>query len=147
MAEPRLVGLQAPRYYRVPMARIIPPAQRPAAFRWSIVFWTFTFLVLVGFQGWKTQALFGIDPWQRLFDRTPIVSGRHALHLYHGYLGACSLRERGTLCCYDPAFQAGYPKSPVFDSGSRPAELFLSVAGARYDPSAYKLGLASCCLL
>jgi hypothetical protein len=25
---------------------------------------------------------------------------------------------------FDPAFHAGYPKTPVFDSGSRPAELF-----------------------
>jgi hypothetical protein len=55
--------------------------------------------------------------------------------------------EHGTLCCYDPAFQAGYPKTPVFDSGSRPAELFLTLAGGAYRPAAYKVGLALCCLL
>jgi hypothetical protein len=69
------------------------------------------------------------------------------MHLYFGYLGARSLLERGTPCCYDPAFQAGYPKTPVFDSGSRPAELFLLVVGGRFHPSAYKLGFATCSLL
>src|SRR5262249_43384208 len=34
--------------------------------------------------------------------------------------------------------------TPVFDSGSRPAELFLLVAGGSYRPTAYKLGLALC---
>ena len=57
-----------------------------------------------------------------------------------------SFFERGTLCCYDPGFQAGYPKTPAFDSGSRPAELFLAFAGGRYCPAAYKIGLAVCCL-
>ena len=51
-------------------------------------------------------------------------------------LGAEAFAERSTPCCYDPAFQAGYPKTPVFDSGSRPAELFLFLAGARYSPAA-----------
>src|SRR5262249_24760157 len=70
-------------------------------------------------QAWMTLTLFGPErPWERLFNDAPILSGRHPLHLYHGYLGASSLRERGTVCCYDPAFQAGYPKTPVFDSGS-----------------------------
>ena len=61
-----------------------------------------------------------------MLDDRPIVSGGHPLHLYHGFLGARSLRERGTASCYDPAFNAGYPKTPVFDSGSRPAELMLA---------------------
>jgi hypothetical protein len=105
-------------------------------------------LALLGVQSGMTLTLFGPDqPLQRLLDDQPIVSGLHPLHLYHGYLGAQALRERGTLCCYDPAFQAGYPKTPVFDSGSRPAELFLAVAGGGYRPAAYKVGLAVCCLL
>jgi hypothetical protein len=95
-----------------------------------------------------TLTLFGTDaPWRRLLNDEPIVSGQHPLHLYHGLLGAQAFRARGTLCCYDPAFQAGYPKTPVFDSGSRPAELFLTLAGGAYRPAAYKLGLALCCLL
>ena len=63
------------------------------------------------------------------------------------YLGARSLQDSGGLSCCDPAFQARYPRRPIFDSGSRPAELFLSLAGGVYDPAAYKIGLAVCCLL
>jgi hypothetical protein len=104
-------------------------------------------LSLIAWQGWMTLSLFGAErTWAQLVDDQPILSGRHPLHLYHGYLGARSFAERGTLCCYDPAFQAGYPKTPVFDSGSRPAELFLSVTGGTYRPAAYKVGLAVCCL-
>src|SRR6266404_4879254 len=109
--------------------------------------WIIVLLSLLAWQGWMTLTLFGSEhAWQRLLDDQPIVSGRHPLHLYHGYLGAQALRERGTLCCYDPAFYAGYPKTPVFDGGSRPAELFLTLAGSTYRPEAYKLGLAACCL-
>jgi hypothetical protein len=105
------------------------------------------FLGLLAAQVWLTLGLFGPDrPWQRLLNDEPILSGRHPLHLYHGVLGACSLRSAGTLCCYDPAFEAGYPKTPVFDSGSRPAELFLDLAGGQYRPAAYKVGLAVCCV-
>src|SRR5436853_581438 len=130
--------------------------------------WYLVGLGLVAWQGWMTLTLFGPDhPWERLLDDQPVISGRHALHLYHGMLGAQSLRERGRLSCYDPAFQAGYPKTPIFDSGSRPAELFLTVAevvrlrpkshdfghGAGATPNffpaaaAYKIGLAFCCCL
>jgi hypothetical protein len=105
-------------------------------------------LSLLIWQGWMTLSLFGPDqPWLNLLDDRPILSGRHPLHLYHGLLGAQALRRQGTLCCFDPAFQAGYPKTPVFDSGSRPGELFLGVAGGDYQPTAYKIGLAVCCLL
>ena len=85
--------------------------------------------------------------WQALLDDRPLVSGRHPLHLYHGALGARSFLKNGTLSCYDPAFQAGYPKTPVFDGGSRPAELFLLCGGGRFNPAAYKIGLVVCCLL
>jgi hypothetical protein len=102
---------------------------------------------LLTWQGHLTLSLFGPDrPWVRLLDDQPILSGRHPLHLYHGYLGAQAFFERGSVCCYDPAFQAGYPKTPVFDSGSRPAELFLGLAGGGYRPAAYKVGLAASCL-
>jgi hypothetical protein len=108
--------------------------------------WLLVLLALTAYQAWMTLGLFGTDrPWRHLFDGEPIVSGRHPLHLYHGYLGARSLYERGTLSCYDPAFQAAYPKTPVFDSGSRPAELMLALGGGRYRPAAYKIGLALLC--
>jgi hypothetical protein len=95
-----------------------------------------------------TLSLFGDErPWEALLDDRPIISGAHALHLYHGYLGAVGLRTSGRDSCYDCNFQAGYPRTPVFDSGSRPAELFLTVAGGEFRPQAYKIGLASLCLL
>jgi len=95
-----------------------------------------------------TLTLFGGEqPWQHLLDDRPILSGRHPLHLYHGYLGARALREHGSLSCYDPTFHAGYPKTPVFDSGSRPAELMLALVGGRYCPAAYKIGVALICAL
>jgi hypothetical protein len=92
-----------------------------------------------------TLSLFGAPPWPGLWDDRPIVSGVHPLHLYHGSLGARALLDTGRPCCYDPAFQAGYPKTPVFDSGSRPAELFLLTTGGRMSAAAYKIGLAACC--
>lgn len=108
--------------------------------------WLLALLGLVGWQAWLSLGLFGGDrPWERVLDDAPIVSGAHPLHLYFGYLGARTFYERGSLSCYDPAFQAGYPKTPVFDSGSRPAELFLSAAGATFRPAAYKVGLVLCC--
>ncbi len=109
--------------------------------------WLLPVLGLVAWQAWLTLALFGPDPARGLLGDEPVVSGQHPLHLYHGYLGARSFYERGSLCCYDPAFQAGYPKTPVFDGGSRPAELFLILGGGAYRPAAYKIGLAACCLL
>src|SRR5262249_26141948 len=105
--------------------------------------WLLGLLGLLLWQGWLTLGLFGRDrPLERLLDDRPVLSGRHPLHLYHGTLGARALHERGTLSCYDPAFHAGYPKTPVFDSGSRPAELALALAGGRYCPAAYKLAHA-----
>lgn len=85
--------------------------------------------------------------WSALTDDRPVLSGRHPLHQYHGTLGAATLQSHGATTCYDPAFQAGYPKTPVFDGGCRPAELFLWVAGGGFRPAAYKLGLFGCVLL
>jgi hypothetical protein len=106
-------------------------------------FWLVLWFGLLAFQIWLTLGLFGPErSLTALFDDRPILSGRHPLHLYHGYLGAESLRQRGSLSCFDPAFHAGYPKTPVFDSGSRPAELALALAGGTYRPAAYKIILA-----
>jgi hypothetical protein len=101
---------------------------------------------ILALQAYGVLGLFGPQPLERLLSDEPIVSGRHALHLYHGSLGARSFWDRGTLCCYDPSFYAGYPKTPVFDSGSRPAELVLALTGGRGGAAAYKLGLAALCL-
>jgi hypothetical protein len=102
---------------------------------------------LLLWQGWMTLQFFGSsEALGRLLDQRPVVSGRHPLHLYHGYLGAQAILQSGKVSCYDPAFLAGYPKTPVFDGGSRPAELFLVLAGGGFSPAAYKLGLALCCL-
>lgn len=105
-------------------------------------------LGLLVWQGWMTLGLFGsAAPWEQLTSAEPVLSGMHPLHQYHGYLGAQALLASGQSSCYDPAFQAGYPKTPIFDSGSRPAELFMLLAGGEYDPASYKIGLAATCLL
>ena len=52
------------------------------------IWWVPLFGAIV-WQGWMTLTLFGgPQPWKVLLDERPIVSGRHPLHLYHGYLGA-----------------------------------------------------------
>jgi hypothetical protein len=84
--------------------------------------------------------------WRGMIGDEPVTSGRHALHQYHGYLAATAWRDQGYHSCYDPAFQAGYPRTAVFDGGSRPAKWFALAAGSRFQPVAYKLGIAGCCL-
>ena len=117
----------------------------PVGFRQRPGWFVVVAILLIG-QAWLTLRLFTSDlSLDRLLDDEPIVSGRHALHFYHGLIGAKASKERGTSCCFDPAYQAGYPKTPVFDGGSRPAEFFQMVGGPR--PASYKIGLAICCLL
>jgi hypothetical protein len=99
-------------------------------------------LVLHGVQSLR---LFG--SWQALIDKRPVVMVDHAIHLDHGMLGAQFLREHGTTWGYDPFFMAGYPETPVWDSSSNLAIVFQSLAGGRYSPRAYKLGLLTCTLL
>jgi hypothetical protein len=116
-----------------------PPAPGSAA-------WLLVLLLLVAGQGYLTLALFGPgDPTGPLLNLQPILTGRHPLHQYHGYLGARSLLARGCMSCYDPAFHAGYPKTPVFDSGSRPAEFLFALVHGDFLPAAYKIGLALFC--
>jgi hypothetical protein len=137
-----------------------PPAAADTGAKLGLL-WYLVLLGLFAWQGWMTLTLFAppslhgnssisetaSQAWARLLDDEPIVSGRHPLHLYFGYLGAQSLRERGTPCCFDPAHQAGYPKTPVFDTGSRPAELFVLLAGRHSRQAAYKIGVAICVCL
>jgi hypothetical protein len=97
--------------------------------------WLLLLLALLVGQTVLTLRLFGPDdPLRALGDDRPILSGQHPLHLYHGLLGAQALREHSTSSCFDPSFHAGYPKTPVFDSGSRPAELLLTLGGGSYPP-------------
>lgn len=108
--------------------------------------WILVVAVLLIGQAWLTLRLFSPDlSLDRILDDEPIVSGQHPLHYYHGSLGAKTWVERGTSSCFDPAYQAGYPKTPVFDGGSRPAEFFLLLGGSR--PAAYKFGVALLSLL
>jgi hypothetical protein len=85
--------------------------------------------------------------WNELVSPAPITAGRHPLHLYHGQLGGQMGRLTGSTCCFDPAFQAGYPKTPWFDAGARPAEALAFVLGRAYGPAAYKGLVAGVCVL
>lgn len=110
--------------------------------------WLIGVIGLLVAQAGLALTLFGPERnWASLADDGPVTSGRHPLHLYHGSTGSAMFRDRGATTCYDPAFQAGYPKTPVFDGGCRPAELFLALAGGGYHPAAYKVGLFVCLLL
>jgi hypothetical protein len=121
------------------------PANASTSMRGSSL-WYLGVLGLLAWQGWMTLTLFGREAaWDNLLSEQPIVDGRHGLRLYHGLEGARAFWSTGGLCAYDPAFQAGYPLTPVFDSGSRPAQLFLVLADGGLP--AYKIGLACCCLL
>ena len=115
---------------------------------WTLPFWAFLLGAagLCPWQGWLTLALFGDDPWRQILSNQPIVSGVHPQHLYIGSLGADGLLAQWRTIVYDFAFQAGWPKTPIFDGG-RLAELFLVLGGGSYQPAAYKLGFAICCFL
>jgi len=108
--------------------------------------WLLVLALLLAAQGWLTLQLFGSGlSLERLTNDEPVLDGKHPLHFYHGLLGNRNWHERRTTTCYDPAFQAGYLKTPVFDAGSRPAELFFLLGGPA--AGSYKVGLALCCLL
>jgi len=77
---------------------------------------------------------------------TPVVVVDHAIHEYHGSLGARFFREAGTTWGYDPFFMAGYPETPVWDSSSNPAILFDLIGGGGGYRS-YKVGLLTCSIL
>jgi hypothetical protein len=85
-----------------------PDAAPPPPGVGSHIIWLILLAALTGWQVWLTLGLFGPDrPWERMLGPDPIVSGRHPLHLYHGWLGARSFLEHGCPCCYDPSFQWG----------------------------------------
>jgi len=137
-----------PRATATPVVVATPAAPEEAVAGGRSRWWLLPWLGLFVWHGWLTLTLFGTDePWLVILDDRPLTAGKHPLHLYHGSLGARSFLHNGDLCCYDPAFQAGYPKTPVYDSGSRPAELFLTLSAGKQPARAYKLGLAASCLL
>jgi len=110
--------------------------------------WLLAALALGLAQAGFALAAFGPErSLEPVLDDRPITSGLHPLHLYHGWLGASNFLETGSTTVFDPNFQAGYPKTPAFDNGSRPAELFLALNGGSYSPRAYKLGVLACLLL
>src|SRR5436190_166536 len=77
--------------------------------------WLPVWLALLTWQGWLALGLFGDDPVAAVLDDRPILSGKHPQHLYLGALGAEALCRHSRTCAYDPGFQAGYPKTPIFD--------------------------------
>jgi len=105
--------------------------------------WLLVVALLMAGQAALALPLFG--GFEALNDDRPILDGRHPLHLYHGSLGAAAFRDRLAVTCYDPNFQAGYPKTPVFDGGSRPAEAFLAFTRKPFDPACYKWGVFLVC--
>jgi hypothetical protein len=116
-----------------------------AHWNWSIG--VLGLLAMLGWQTWLALGLFGPDdPWRTLQDDRPVISGSHPQHLYLGTQGAKALSSSGCICVYDPAFQLGYPKTPIFN-GSRLAEVALFLGGGDYNPAAYKIGLFVICLL
>jgi hypothetical protein len=117
------------------------PSPRPARF-WPTA-------VLLGVLGLHSVLAYRLFPsWGALVDdERPVILVDHAIHLYHGALGARFAREHGTTWGYDPFFMAGYPETPVWDSSSNLSIAFQLAAGGRYSPRAYKLGLFACSLL
>jgi hypothetical protein len=109
------------------------------------VLWIAAVVALFALHVWLSLRLF--PSFGAVCDNEPVISVDHAIHLYHGSLGARFLKEHGTSWGYDPFFMAGYPKTPVYDSSSGPSELFQLLAGGTYSPRAYKVGLLILVLL
>ncbi len=70
---------------------------------------------------------------------SPVVVVDHAIHEYHGSLGANFFRQHATTWGYDPFFMAGYPETPVWDSSSNPSIAFNLLGGDNF--RSYKVGL------
>lgn len=102
------------------------------------------FVLMYGQAGMASQLFGGLHGRD---DDRPVVSGRHPLHFYHGKLGSETLHQRSGTACYDPNFQAGYPKTPVFDGGCRPVEVMFYFCGRDVGPAIYKAGLFWGCVL
>jgi len=96
--------------------------------------------LVLGAHAWKTARLF--PSVASIFDpTTPVVIVDHAIHEYHGALGARFLKANGTTWGYDPFFMAGYPETPVWDSSSNPSIAFWTLGGEANGFRSYKLGI------
>ena len=101
--------------------------------------WLLVGLVLLG-HTWQATRLW--PTWRSIVDpTTPVVIVDHAIHEYHGGLGASFLRATGTTWGYDPFFMAGYPETPVWDSSSNLAIAFNILGNETTSFRAYKVGL------
>jgi hypothetical protein len=117
------------------------PAPRLAGRLWAIL----ALVLVFGFHSYKAVRLF--PTLGSIVDRdSPVLVVDHAIHEYHGSLGARFFRESGTTWGYDPYFMAGYPETPVWDSSSNPAILFDLIGGSK-GYRAYKVGLLACSIL
>jgi MFS family permease len=123
------------------LSRPTAPTLRTAGRGWPIL------VLVIVFAAHSVQAV-------RLFptlgsiveQRSPVIVVDHAIHEYHGSLGARFFRETGTTWGYDPYFMAGYPETPVWDSSSNPSILF-DLIGGNQGYRAYKVGLLVCLFL
>ncbi len=127
------------------MERLDKPTDGSA---WTLATWAWLAGVaaLILWHGWLTFALFGDDPWERITNAQPIMSGAHPQHLYLASVGAKAIITHGRTTVYDWRYQIGYPKTPIFD-GARLGELFLLLGGGTYQPALYKIGFVMVCML
>ena len=111
------------------------PIPKPSGRRWA-------FLALVVVLGVHSVQAFRLFPSLKSIvePASPVIVVDHAIHEYHGALGARFVRESGTSWGFDPYFMAGYPETPVWDSSSNPAILFDLIGGSEGYRS-YKVGL------
>src|ERR1700740_668737 len=79
--------------------------------------WLFGVVVLLAWQGWLTQQLFGTAPLDNLLSAQPLISGTHSQSLYLGAMSARGIMEQGRTSVYVLDFQAGFPITPIFDGG------------------------------
>lgn len=119
----------------------LAPRPRNAGRAWAIA----ALIVLFGVH--TVQAIRLFPTAGSILDRhAPVLMVDHAIHEYHGSLGARFFRETGTTWGYDPYFMAGYPETPVWDSSGNPSILFDLIGGGR-DFRAYKVGLLASSIL
>lgn len=122
-----------------------PPSPAPPARRARPLAHLVLALALAA-QAWQVARLFPslgsiVDP------STPVVMVDHAIHEYHGALGAGFFRDRGTTWGYDPSFMAGYPETPIWDSSSNLAIAANLLAGGAGGYRPYKLAVAAVAVL